>query len=224
MRGGSAGPGGARGGWTAVRTCRGPASPAALPGRWTPAPPPPAAAPCRDRDEGQVVASPAPLGWGCGAPGKGELPIRRLRFLTGRRHLSARPGNGTSTRAHARRGVARRRGGGGWPGGERGAAGAEWGEVRPTRGPAGAPTRAWGSSCPEGRGGEARPLGSGVAKGAALPSQRLPSTGTIHMSAGVGVDAPWQPVAEGKRGGEGVKRFLSLLTGCFASAAQWPPP
>lgn len=97
----------------ADRTCPGPAPPAAPPGRWTPAPPPPAAAPCGKRPGGSQQA---PAGWGCGTarvrgagrvrargraqrPGKvrGLLPVRRLRFLSGRRHLPARPGSGRAS-------------------------------------------------------------------------------------------------------------------------------
>lgn len=109
----------------AGRTCPGPVPPAAPPGRWTPAPPPPAAAPCGNRAGG---AQTAPAGRGCGTagvrglgrvqahgkvqrPGKvrGLLPVRRLRFLSGRRHLRARPGSGSGSGEP----VARRRLGGG---------------------------------------------------------------------------------------------------------------
>lgn len=101
--------------WAPVRTCRGPAPPAAPPGRWTPAPPPPAAAPCRDR-AGLRRRCHRPRWAGgarhrrCVAPGPGEagggvggwgLPVRRLRLLTGRRHLPSRPGTGSEAAARA---------------------------------------------------------------------------------------------------------------------------
>lgn len=118
----------------AGRTCPGPAPPAAPPGRWTPAPPLPAAAPCGNRPGGGQTA---PAGWGCGTAGvrtrgrvqrsgkvRGLLPVRRLRFLTGRRHLPARPGSGSRSGEP----VARRRLGGG------SGAGAERGEVHPAAG------------------------------------------------------------------------------------------
>lgn len=76
-------------GGSPVQTCHSPAAPAAPPGRWTPAPPPRQAAPCRERkgcSEG-LRGDGRRRGESRGAP----LPALLLLLLAARRHFRAGP-------------------------------------------------------------------------------------------------------------------------------------
>lgn len=237
----------------AVPTCRGPAPPAAPPGRWTPAPPPPAAAPCGDRmgvrrprwdggaghrDQGRggggggvYVTSPSP-----------PPPHRPPPSSRAPRNRKRSQGAGTQGAGA----VARRRGGGG-PEGDRAAAGAAWGEVNPTRGGVGEARPGLGSRPAVGERGWSRRAGTepGGGPGRHLPWARgprgegKPRPFGFGMAAGAALPSqrwhcpsPLCPAAAGVGGrcpaAEGERRGEGgeafLLTGRFASAARQSPP